>query len=154
VNVELGYEPLANVLQEALAQAATGKGKERHANGKPILEQPIMVKSRESGPGGPFFQASKKLLEALNCLDDERAIRDLLGAINYTAAMVLLRREGQEKYLRENAAGQVYAGILLVTAAKMVLVNLAVCATHAPRPALTTKRRCSLQKRRISPLVH
>lgn len=112
MNVELGYEPLANVLQEALAQAATGKGKERHANGKPILEQPIMVKSRESGPGGPFFQASKKLLEALNCLDDERAIRDLLGAINYTAAMVLLRREGQEKYLRENAAGQVYAGIL------------------------------------------
>lgn len=88
-----GYEPLAVILQEALDQAQSGKGKRCHANGKPFLQQPIMVGGRECGPGGLAFQARKKILEALNCTDDARAIADLLGAINYTAAMVLLRRE-------------------------------------------------------------
>lgn len=90
-----GYEPLAAILQEALDQAQIGKGAVCHANGKPFLEQPIMTGGRECGPGGLAFQARKKILEALNCKDDERAIRDFLGAINYTAALVLLRREFQ-----------------------------------------------------------
>lgn len=95
VQVVTGYEPLAAVLKEALDQAQYGKGKKCHAkNGRPFLEQPIMVGGRECGPGGLAFQARKKILEALNCEDDDRAIEDLLGAINYTAAMVLLRREG------------------------------------------------------------
>jgi len=109
MKTEPGYEPLANVLQEALDQSQLGKGRERHANDKPFLEQPIMTEGRNLGPAGLAFQARKKIREALNCPDDERAIRDLLGAVNYTAAMVLLRREGQEKYLRENAAGREYA---------------------------------------------
>lgn len=88
-----GYEPLQSALKAALVQAAYGKGKRCHANGKPFLEQPIMTGARECGPGGLAFQARKKILEALNCGDDERAIEDLLGAINYTAAMVILRRE-------------------------------------------------------------
>jgi len=87
------YAPLAAVLGEALDQAAKGKGKQRHANGRPFLEQPIMTGGRECGPGGPAFQARKKILEALNCPDDDRAIEDLLGAINYIAAMIILRRE-------------------------------------------------------------
>lgn len=91
-----GYEPLAAILQEALDQAQYGKGKRCHANGKPFLEQPIMVGARECGPGSMAYQARKKILEALNCTDDERAIEDLLGAINYTAAMVILRRENKK----------------------------------------------------------
>jgi hypothetical protein len=97
MKVEKGYEPLAQVLQEALDQAQAGKGKRCHANGLPFLEQPIMTGGRECGPGGLAFQARKKILEALNCKDDDRAIADLLGAINYTAAMVILRREMAEK---------------------------------------------------------
>ena len=38
-----GYQPLANVLQAALDQAQAGKGNQRHANGKPFLEQPIIT---------------------------------------------------------------------------------------------------------------
>jgi len=93
MKIEPGYEPLAAILQEALEQAQHGKGKVCHANGKPFLEQPIMSGGRECGAGGLAFQARKKILEALNCADDDRAIADLLGAINYTAAMVILRRE-------------------------------------------------------------
>ena len=88
-----GYEPLAKVLAEALEQASVGKGKRCHANGKPFLQQPIMAGGRECGTGGLAFQAWKKILEALNCQDDDRAIADLLGAIVYTSAMVILRRE-------------------------------------------------------------
>jgi len=93
LSVETGYEPLAQVLQEALDQAQYGKGKKCHANGKPFLEQPIIAGGRECGEGGLAFQARKKILEALNCKDNDRAIEDLLGAINYTAAMVIIRRE-------------------------------------------------------------
>ena len=96
-NTPDGYGPLVNVLQEALDQASKGKGKERHANDMPFMNQPIMVDGRLSGTGGPMFQARKKVLEAHNCPDEQRAINDLLGAIVYTAAMVLLIREGVRK---------------------------------------------------------
>ena len=89
------YAALWDVLEEAYSQAAEGKGKLRHSNGAPFLRQPIMNGARECGAGGLAFQARKKILEALNCDDNERAIEDLLGAIVYTAAMVLYRREGR-----------------------------------------------------------
>jgi len=91
--IEEGYLQLFKVLVEALNQAQYGKGKRCHATDKPFLEQPIMQGGRECGAGGLAFQARKKILEALRCEDDDRAIEDLLGAINYTAAMVILRRE-------------------------------------------------------------
>ncbi len=92
-----GYQPLANVLQAALDQAQAGKGNQRHANGKPFLEQPIITDGRACGLAGPAFQARKKILEALNCPDEERAVQDLLGAIVYTAAMVILKEEEWQK---------------------------------------------------------
>lgn len=91
--VEDGYEPLAEVLQQALDQAQHGKGKRCHADDKPFLDQPIMRGARECGPGSMAYQSRKKILEALRCPDDDRAIEDLLGAINYIAAQVILRRE-------------------------------------------------------------
>ncbi|HAR39463.1 MAG TPA: hypothetical protein DCS09_13320 [Porphyromonadaceae bacterium] len=93
MNIEPGYEPLAAVLQEALDHSQSGKGAKCHANGKPFLEQPIMTGAREAGEGGLVFQSRKKILEAFNCTDDKRAISDMLGAINYVAAQVILRRE-------------------------------------------------------------
>lgn len=92
-NVVKGYEPLADVLQEALDQAQRGKGAKCHANGLPFLEQPIMVEGRSVGAGFLAGQVRKKVLEAKNCEDDDRAIEDLLGAINYVGALILLRRE-------------------------------------------------------------
>ena len=93
-----GYQPLANVLQAALDQAQAGKGNQRHANGKPFLEQPIITDGRACGLAGPAFQARKKILEALNCPYEERAVQDLLGAIVYTAAMVILKEEERQKW--------------------------------------------------------
>lgn len=97
IQVFPGYEQLANVLQDALDQAQAGKGSQRHANGKPFLEQPIITDGRACGLAGPAFQARKKILEALRCPDEERAVQDLLGAIVYTAAMVILKEEGRQK---------------------------------------------------------
>ena len=93
MNVEKGYEPLAEVLQEALHQAQRGKGAICHANGLRFIDQPVMQGARDSGEGGLTFQSRKKILEAQNCKDDKRAIEDMLGAINYVAAQVLYRRE-------------------------------------------------------------
>lgn len=89
-----GYEPLYFVLMDALDQAQKGKGAKCHADSKPWLDQPIMRGVRECGAGSMAYQARKKILEALKCDDDERAIEDLLGAMNYAAAMIIARREG------------------------------------------------------------
>ena len=81
------YTPLANVLGDALKQASEGKGKTRHASGESFEEQPIMFiekhfKSFQLG------QAAKKMIESQR-LPKERAIAELLGAINYLAAKVI-----------------------------------------------------------------
>lgn len=96
MHVEPGYVPLAKVLQFALNQAQHGKGKERHANDKPFLQQPIMEIGRMVGAGYNIGQAMKKAQEAMR-LPPERARAELLGAINYLAAAYLLSEEQQEK---------------------------------------------------------
>lgn len=93
-----GYESLAAVLNEALDQASHGKGKERHANGRDFLDQPIMEIGRMVGVGYQTGQAMKKTQEAVGMLNRDqrdRAIAELLGAINYLAAAVILIREGE-----------------------------------------------------------
>lgn len=92
--VQPGYGPLAEILDMALDQAQSGKGKLRHAReGVPWIKQPIMTEGRDLGASGPAFQARKKIREAINCPEDKRAIDDLLGAIVYTAACARLRIE-------------------------------------------------------------
>lgn len=90
------YAPLAAILQEAYDQAATGKGKERHARGLPFIDQPILEIGRMCGPGFNTGQSIKKQQEAMGMLargHHASAIRELLGAINYAAAAVMLIRE-------------------------------------------------------------
>ena len=88
-----GYAALVQALEAALNQAARGKGKERHANGKPFDQQPIMEIGRMVGPGYQIGQAMKKGQEAMTMRargERDRARAELLGAINYMAAAWLL----------------------------------------------------------------
>lgn len=99
VRVVPGYEPLFSELIEALKQSQDGKGKERHANDKPFMDQPIMDLSRMCGPGGPAQQVMKKTQEALGMCkrgEPDRAINELRGAIIYAAATILTIKETAE----------------------------------------------------------
>ena len=91
MNIEPGYESLATVLQAALDHAQTGKGRERHANGKTFEGQPILTIQELVGPGYALGQAIKKAQESQR-LPMPQAEADLLGAINYLAAVILYRR--------------------------------------------------------------
>lgn len=95
VNIDVvpGYELLAKTLYRALEQAQNGKGKERHANDKPFARQPILEIGRMVGPGYQIGQAMKKGQEAMRLPTTERQVAELLGAINYLAAAVLLLDE-------------------------------------------------------------
>jgi hypothetical protein len=91
------YESLAAVLDEALAHAQSGKGAERHSCGEPFVDQQIVQLGEWMGRSTAFAigQACKKAIESTR-LEDERARGELLGAINYLAAAVLvLDRRGR-----------------------------------------------------------
>lgn len=86
--VEPGYECLAAVLGRALEQASQGKGKERHAQGLPFDQQPMQQLIRLYGPGFALGQAAKKAQESQR-LPRDRAVAELLGAINYLAGAII-----------------------------------------------------------------
>lgn len=89
INVTEDYYHLAQVLALAYEQSSSGKGKNRHANGKPFLEQPIMEIGRMVGIGYQLGQAMKKAQEAGGMAsrgEISAAQAELLGAINYLAA--------------------------------------------------------------------
>jgi len=93
-----GYEALALELTAAYEQSANGKGKERHANGRPFDRQPILELSRLYGPGFAAGQAAKKVQEALSMLDKgafttEQALAEVHGGIVYLAAVAIRLRE-------------------------------------------------------------
>ena len=89
----LPYKPLLNVLIEAFQQASIGKGSIRHASvSEPFTSQPICEMARRLGVGGPLYQATKKIYESQR-LPGEAGIAELLGAINYIAAAIIVRRE-------------------------------------------------------------
>lgn len=99
-----GYEALAAVLDEALAQAQTGKGKKRHGfAGDRFEDQTIVVLNEKLGSiHGQVYQAAKKAIEATR-LDGSRARRDLLGAINYIgAALIQLARMARRRRARRD----------------------------------------------------
>lgn len=83
-----GYDGLFNVLALAYDQAARGKGKERHANNLPFEDQKTMRLAKSYGPGFVLGQAAKKLEESQG-LPYGPDVKELLGAIVYTAAAVM-----------------------------------------------------------------
>lgn len=86
-----GYSELWRVLTLAAQQAAVGKGQERHARaGVPFEKQDIVTIGEALGSNHfELGQALKKTRESAR-LAPTAAIRELLGAINYLAAAVLL----------------------------------------------------------------
>ena len=103
-NAPDNYSELGRILKMAYSQAAEGKGKERHANGEKFEDQPIMTIAKGHGLGYQTGQAAKKLQEAhtlLKLRGKHAAIQEILGAINYAAAAVLLieqmEDEGEKK---------------------------------------------------------
>ena len=95
IEVPEGYEPLVETLNDAFKQAAFGKGSDRHAGGKPFLDQPIFTIAEEHGFGFLTGQAAKKLGESHTLLDlfnAEKAVQEIFGAIVYSAAAALFLR--------------------------------------------------------------
>lgn len=95
--VAVARHPLELVFNAAVAQAASGKGNERHGNGADFMEQPWVSLTDGFGIGGPMFQASKKLRESMkfyHAKEYDRFEREVLGALNYAAMAVLhVRKE-------------------------------------------------------------
>ena len=86
-------DPLRYVLNAAYAQAITGKGKERHGDEKPFVEQISMSITKAIGLAYPLGQAWKKADEAQR-MPKDAAIRELLGAINYMAIAIITLIDG------------------------------------------------------------
>jgi hypothetical protein len=86
------YASLSAVLQLAYEHASAGKGRERHANDLSFDQQPMMQIARAVGVGFPLGQAMKKIQESAGMIErgqDEAAIAELLGAINYCAGAIV-----------------------------------------------------------------
>jgi hypothetical protein len=89
------YQKLAEVIHKAFLQASEGKGKERHANNKPFDKQPIMW-IEEHFKSFQLGQAVKKIHESQN-MPTERAVAELLGAINFLAAHIIYLEKEEDK---------------------------------------------------------
>lgn len=90
-----GYERLADVLERAFDQAATGKGHDRHAQDLPFEQQPMQKLIDLYGPGFALGQAAKKAQESQR-LPAGRDVAELLGAINYLAGAVIALERGRQ----------------------------------------------------------
>lgn len=83
------YHSLACALAAAFEQAAAGKGAKRHAQSQPFPEQPMQSISALIGSSdGMAYQVIKKVQEAQR-LPPEARRAELLGAIVYTAGMLV-----------------------------------------------------------------
>jgi hypothetical protein len=88
-----GYDRLMLVMRRAFLQAAVGKGAERHANSLPFEDQPMQAINRLLGSvDGHLYQAIKKVQESKR-LPRDRAVAELLGAINYLAGAIIVLEE-------------------------------------------------------------
>ena len=88
-----GFERLGSVLDDALEQAQSGKGKERHGgNEVPFHDQLITRISNHVGEGFNLGQAIKKIIESRR-LTAPRAKHELLGAIVYISGQIVRLEE-------------------------------------------------------------
>jgi hypothetical protein len=84
------YKVLYDTLMLAYDRAAFGKGKERHGEGKPFLNQYICRAGKRFGISALQYQISKKNEEILNLNTNEQKIGELLDIIVYAAAAIMI----------------------------------------------------------------
>jgi hypothetical protein len=89
------YKSLEKILKEAFEQASKGKGERRHGQGRDFSAQPIFW-IEEHFKSFQLGQAAKKMHES-QALPVEKAVAELLGAINFLAAHVIYLREKEER---------------------------------------------------------
>jgi hypothetical protein len=94
---DLDYESLRRVLEAAYDQASMGKGKERHeGDGLAFIDQPMQAVSKLLNTSdGLAFQAIKKVTEQQGMKTFEQKERELLGAINYIAGIIVFEQNRQ-----------------------------------------------------------
>lgn len=84
------YLPLLRTFLGALEQAAYGKGRVRHANDLPFIEQPILTMAHMlNSDAGLAQQVIKKTIEARTLPTKAARISELRGTLVYAAAMIL-----------------------------------------------------------------
>jgi len=92
------YNSLRDVLDAALLQAQGGKGAERHAKGEPFENQRMQSISRLlNSERGLAYQACKKVAEGLDLPTHQARVKELLGAINYIAGIVIYLEADQKE---------------------------------------------------------
>lgn len=94
------YSGLYSVLCQALSQAQDGKGAERHNIGGDVpFERQRMQQISDliESVDGMTYQACKKITEGVSLPTLERQERELLGAINYIAGMIIWLRKQPTK---------------------------------------------------------
>ncbi len=84
--------PLKEIFEDAINQAANGKGMERHGTSEDFEKQPLYDIAKITGLRGPMYQVFKKTHEAIHCLEKgtftkDEAYTELLGALVYLGAM-------------------------------------------------------------------
>jgi len=93
------FNLLRDVYADACEQASGGKGRERHDPNAERFENQQIVRVNEwlGSNHGDLFQAVKKLIESAR-LPPDRARAEILGAINYAAAAVIIidRKNGRK----------------------------------------------------------
>lgn len=87
------YKLLEDVLEQALQQASTGKGKVRHATNNEAFEDQIIMWIEKNIKSFQLGQAVKKIHESQNLAPYE-AVNELLGAIVFISAKIILIEKG------------------------------------------------------------
>lgn len=102
------YLPLLRTFLGALEQAAYGKGRERHANDLPFIEQPILTMARMlDSDAGLAQQVIKKTIEARTLPTKQARVNELRGTLVYAAAMILF----EEMYGRADDPDELDGGL-------------------------------------------
>lgn len=101
------YDALMHVFAAAISQAASGKGRERHAvEGENFEDQQICEITRRVGLGFALGQAVKKIYESQRLPAIRARTDELLGAMVYLASAVIVIVQGEEERLAAVAAQQ------------------------------------------------
>lgn len=93
-----GYERLFHHLAKAYEQASAGKGAERHADSRPFDQQPMQTLALENGAGFLTGQACKKITEALQMSEPDRALHELHGALVYIVGACIFLEDHHERW--------------------------------------------------------